>query len=50
MCVEYVLSRGRKKRLTVEHFEGEPVTESVELPLLVEASFFAGRRRAVLPP
>jgi hypothetical protein len=50
VCVEYVLSRGLKKRLTVERFDSEPVKESVELPLLVEGSFFAERCRAVLSP
>jgi ATP-dependent helicase Lhr and Lhr-like helicase len=36
------------KRLAVERFDGEPVTESDALPLLVEAGFLAGPRRAVL--
>jgi ATP-dependent helicase Lhr and Lhr-like helicase len=48
--VEHVLSRGLKKRLAVERFDGEPVTESEVLPLLVEAGFLAGPRRAVLRP
>jgi ATP-dependent helicase Lhr and Lhr-like helicase len=41
---------GRVKRLAVERFDGEPVTESAGLPLLVEAGFLAGPRRAVLRP
>jgi ATP-dependent Lhr-like helicase len=36
------------KRLAIERFDGEPVTESEVLPLLVEAGFQAGPRRAVL--
>jgi ATP-dependent helicase Lhr and Lhr-like helicase len=36
------------KRLAVERFDGEPVAESPVLPLLVEAGFLAGPRRAVL--
>ncbi len=42
--------RGRLKRLAVERFDGEPVIESEHLPLLVEAGFLAGPRRAVLRP
>jgi ATP-dependent helicase Lhr and Lhr-like helicase len=42
--------RMRRKRLAVERFDGEPVTESEALPLLVEAGFVAGPRRAVLRP
>ncbi len=38
------------KRLAVERFDGEPVAESDVLPLLVEAGFLAGPRRAVLRP
>ncbi|MDX6504664.1 MAG: ATP-dependent helicase Lhr and Lhr-like helicase, partial [Gaiellaceae bacterium] len=41
---------GRGRRLSVERFDGEPVTDSVVLPLLVEAGFLAGPRRAVLRP
>ncbi len=41
---------GRAKRLAVERFDGEPVTESDVMPLLVEAGFLAGPRRAVLRP
>jgi ATP-dependent Lhr-like helicase len=48
--VDHVRSRGLKKRLAVERFDGEPVTESEALPLLVEAGFLAGPRRAVLRP
>ena len=47
--VEHVKA-GRAKRLAVERFDGEPVTESAVLPLLVEAGFLAGPRRAVLRP
>ncbi len=36
------------KRLAIERFDGTPVTESEVLPLLVEAGFQAGPRRAVL--
>jgi ATP-dependent helicase Lhr and Lhr-like helicase len=45
--VEHV-RRGRARRLSVERFDGEPVAESDVLPLLVEAGFLAGPRRAVL--
>jgi ATP-dependent Lhr-like helicase len=48
--VEDVRTRGAKKRLAVERFDGEPVTESDAMPLLVEAGFLAGPRRAVLRP
>jgi ATP-dependent Lhr-like helicase len=41
---------GRAKRLAVERFDGVPVTETVAMPLLVEAGFLAGPRRAVLRP
>ena len=41
---------GGVKRLAVERFDGEPVVESEYLPLLVEAGFLAGPRRAVLRP
>jgi ATP-dependent Lhr-like helicase len=47
--VEHVRSGGAK-RLAVERFDGEPVTESDAMPLLVEAGFLAGPRRAVLRP
>jgi ATP-dependent Lhr-like helicase len=36
------------KRLAVERFDGTPVNETEVLPLLVEAGFLAGPRRAVL--
>jgi ATP-dependent Lhr-like helicase len=41
---------GRAKRLAVERFDGESVVDSPFLPLLVEAGFLAGPRRAVLRP
>jgi ATP-dependent Lhr-like helicase len=41
---------GGAKRLAVERFDGEPVTESDVMTLLVEAGFLAGPRRAVLRP
>ena len=47
--VSYVRGGGAK-RLAVERFDGQPVTESEVLPLLVEAGFLAGPRRAVLRP
>ena len=47
--VEHVRGGGAK-RLAVERFDGEPVGESVALPLLLEAGFLAGPRRAVLRP
>ncbi len=40
----------RGRRLAVERFDGRPVVESEMLPLLVEAGFLAGPRRAVLRP
>ena len=40
----------RAKRLAVERVDGVPVAESDVLPLLVEAGFLAGPRRAVLRP
>ncbi len=45
--VEHVRGSG-VKRLAVERFDGEPVSESPVMPLLVEAGFLAGPRRAVL--
>ena len=45
--VDYVKS-GRIKRLGVERFDGDPVVDSEAMPLLVEAGFLAGPRRAVL--
>jgi hypothetical protein len=44
-----VRARG-PKRLAVERFDGDPVAESEAMPLLVEAGFLAGPRRAVLRP
>jgi ATP-dependent Lhr-like helicase len=41
---------GGAKRLAVERFDGEAVTESDVMPLLVDAGFLAGPRRAVLRP
>jgi ATP-dependent Lhr-like helicase len=41
---------GGPRRLAVERFDGEPVTATDALPLLVEAGFLAGPRRAVLRP
>jgi hypothetical protein len=38
------------RRLAVERFDGAPVGDSEVLPLLVEAGFLAGPRRAVLRP
>jgi ATP-dependent Lhr-like helicase len=48
--VEHVKSRPGRKRLAVERFDGEPVAESDAMPLLVEAGFTQGPRRAVLRP
>jgi ATP-dependent helicase Lhr and Lhr-like helicase len=45
--VEHTRRTGRK-RLAVERFDGEPVGETEAMPLLVEAGFLAGPRRAVL--
>ena len=47
--VDYVRGGGAK-RLAVERFDGGPVIESDLMPLLVEAGFAAGPRRAVLRP
>jgi ATP-dependent Lhr-like helicase len=47
--VDHVKSGGAK-RLAVERFDGEPVTESDAMPLLVEVGFLAGPRRVVLRP
>jgi len=38
------------KRLAVERFDGEPVGETEVMPLLLEAGFLPGPRRAVLRP
>ena len=37
-----------QKRLAVERFDGQPVGETEIMPLLLEAGFLAGPRRAVL--
>jgi ATP-dependent helicase Lhr and Lhr-like helicase len=42
------VKRGGAKRLAVERFDGEPVAETLVMPLLLEAGFLAGPRRAVL--
>jgi ATP-dependent helicase Lhr and Lhr-like helicase len=47
--VEHV-KRGGAKRLAVERFDGDPVAETAIYPLLLEAGFVAGPRRAVLRP
>ena len=47
--VERVKTSGGK-RLAVERFDGEPVGETDLMPLLLEAGFLAGPRRAVLRP
>jgi ATP-dependent Lhr-like helicase len=41
---------GHARRLAVERFDGRPVTETEAMPLLVDAGFLAGPRRAVLRP
>jgi ATP-dependent Lhr-like helicase len=48
--VEHVKKGGSKKRLAVERFDGEAVGETEIMPLLLEAGFLAGPRRAVLRP
>jgi ATP-dependent Lhr-like helicase len=45
--VEHARATGRK-RLAVERFDGNPVGETEVMPLLLEAGFLAGPRRAVL--
>ena len=45
--VGHVRASGQK-RLAVERFDGVPVSESEIMPLLLEAGFLAGPRRAVL--
>jgi ATP-dependent Lhr-like helicase len=40
--------RAGLKRLAVERFDGDPVAETQIMPLLVDAGFVAGPRRAVL--
>jgi hypothetical protein len=41
---------GGAKRLAVERFDGETVAETAIYPLLLDAGFVAGPRRAVLRP
>ena len=41
---------GHAKRLAVERFDSLPVIDTEAMPLLVEAGFLAGPRRAVLRP
>ena len=50
-ALEALVAQARRaglKRVAVERFDGQPVTEAEVLPLLVEAGFRAGPRRAVL--
>jgi ATP-dependent Lhr-like helicase len=47
--VDHVKRRG-VKRLAVERFDGRPVADTEVMPLLLEAGFLAGPRRAVLRP
>ena len=47
--VEHVRAAG-VKRLAVERFDGEPVGETEIMPLLLDAGFLQGPRRAVLRP
>jgi len=42
------MPRMRLKRLAVERYDGQPVGESEIMPLLLDAGFLAGPRRAVL--
>jgi ATP-dependent Lhr-like helicase len=44
------VKQGGAKRLAVERFDSEPVAETSIYPLLLEAGFVAGPRRAVLRP
>ncbi|HKT43789.1 MAG TPA: DEAD/DEAH box helicase [Gaiellaceae bacterium] len=37
-----------QKRLAVERFDGEPVVDTMAMPLLIDAGFLAGPRRVVL--
>ena len=48
--VEHVKQGGSQKRLALERFDSEPVGETDIMPLLLEAGFLAGPRRAVLRP
>jgi hypothetical protein len=42
------VKRGGGRRLAVERFDGEQVVDTMVMPLLIEAGFLAGPRRAVL--
>jgi ATP-dependent helicase Lhr and Lhr-like helicase len=44
------VKQGGAKRLAVERFDGRPVAETPIYPLLLDAGFVAGPRRAVLRP
>jgi ATP-dependent Lhr-like helicase len=44
------VKKGGARRLAVERFDSEPVGETEIMPLLLEAGFLAGPRRAVLRP
>jgi ATP-dependent Lhr-like helicase len=46
--VEHTRRAGKRRRLAVERFDGEPVAETAVMPILLEAGFVAGPRRAVL--
>ena len=48
--VAHVKQGPGKKRLAIERFDSEPVSETEIFPLLLEAGFLAGPRRAVLRP
>ena len=48
--VGHVKGRRGARRLAVERFDGEPIAETDAMPLLVEAGFTPGPRRAVLRP
>jgi ATP-dependent Lhr-like helicase len=48
--VEHTRRAGKRKRLAVERFDGEPVAETAAMPILLDAGFVAGPRRAVLRP
>jgi hypothetical protein len=47
--VEHVRRAGLR-RLAVERFDGEPVGDTEIMPLLLEAGFVAGPRRATFRP
>jgi ATP-dependent helicase Lhr and Lhr-like helicase len=46
--VGHVRGRRGAKRLAVERFDSEPVGETDVMPLLIDAGFTAGPRRAIL--